>query len=41
MVLWFVNDRFEGIETCADWSTAVRRAGELRELFVTLVRPAD
>lgn len=41
MVLWFVNDRFEGIETYADWPTAVKRAGELRELIAALARPAD
>jgi hypothetical protein len=41
MVLWFMNDRFEGIETYADWPTAVKRAGELRGLLVTSARPAD
>jgi len=41
MVLWFVNDRFDGSEQYSDWATAVERAGRMRELLVSRARPAD
>jgi hypothetical protein len=40
LVIWFVDERFEGGETHPSWSTAVTRAGVIRQLLMTRAETA-
>ena len=35
-IVWFVNDRLEGVESARDWATAVRRSAEIRRTLSLL-----